>query len=207
MEAGDREQQEMGVPGFTPLCEPGVLDGGDREWKFFKARHESLATLLWPEWAQELKEGGVMNIGTLFSGALDGFATCGEMIGVAKLLARADSDESVQEQWRKRPRKNMMSWGDIDGISERDKKIVLAKLDALLVSPPCKDWSMAGMMLRTDSVSGCWLVGWADKILPYGRPPFLLMEFIYSANDPRFLEALERLVVAVHNDYPWLFPN
>ena len=201
MEAGDREQQEMGVPGFTPLCEPGVLDGGDREWKFFKARHESLATLLWPEWAQELKEGGVMNIGTLFSGALDGFATCGEMIGVAKLLARADSDERVQEQWRKRPRKNMMSWGDIDGISERDKKIVLAKLDALLVSPPCKDWSMAGMMLRTDSVSGCWLVGWADKILPYGRPPFLLMEFIYSANDPRFLEALERLVKKLRHKY------
>ena len=174
----------------------------------FRQRHSELAEKLMPKWREVIKAipGGKMKIATLFSGRLDGFATVGErFLAATELLARADSDPLVQSHWEKRRKGGkLQSWGDIENvIGSTHLQVVLLAIHALIVSPPCKDWSMAGMLLRSKSRSGCWLLDWT-RVLKMGRPPLLLMEFIYSEEDPAFQEALKELKAKLEVEYDYI---
>lgn len=56
---------------FTPVA--AAWDGGPKEESFFVERLKATARALWPGVEPLLKGEPVLKIGTLFSGALDGF--------------------------------------------------------------------------------------------------------------------------------------
>ena len=80
-------------PGFVPI---GVnWDGGREEEDFFVERLRATARALWPGVEPLLKGGLLRKIGTLFSGALDGFGRVAEMLGACELVMQCDNDEAV----------------------------------------------------------------------------------------------------------------
>jgi len=172
------------------------LDNGSQELAFFIKRHTNLALALDPKWNETKAAVAPMKWTSIFSGAVDGPATIGALLGVIDYHARCDSDENVRQHWAacRNAKQKLRDWGDIESVSKSELQEVLHLSDVLTVSPPCSDWSKAGKQMRTQSKRGSWLVEWVDHILPFGRPKMIIMEFIYDANDSLFLEALNSLV-------------
>ena len=182
------------------------MDEGPQELAFFAKRHTNLALALDPKWSETKAAVAPMKWASIFSGAVDGPATIGALLGVIDYHARYDSDENVRQHWAacRKAKQKLRDWGDIESVSKSELQEVLHLSDVLTVSPPCSDWSKAGKQMRTQSKRGSWLVEWVDHILPFGRPKVIIMEFIYDANDSLFMEALNTLVQRMQTKYGYV---
>ena len=80
-------------PGFVPI--DVNWDGGQEEEDFFVERLRATARALWPGVDALLGGETLRKIGTLFSGALDGFGRVAEMLEACELVVQCDNDEAV----------------------------------------------------------------------------------------------------------------